>query len=188
MIEELFLVLLPEGSVLEFAQSMQQKISEYYDIYLEDSYPEIHMTIDKINKDADEKKAIEVIESTLKNCEPVLIEIEEMDCFINYRNNFLVLNVVPTESLVQLAGRVHRELDKRDFSVIDDYEENWQFHITLISNYFAKNPLEEKVFQDLCRFHTGINFPHSSRAHHLELWRFSMDPQKKCITDFSIGQ
>lgn len=183
----MFVVIRPRGEAQRFAKKIQKNISDHYNIYREGTYPELHLTVDKIKEDIDKEKAIEVIDSVVKKHESVVIKIEEFDCFLSYKNNFLVLKVAETDSLLNFAAELHQELNEKGYSSISDYS-SWEFHITLISNNFAQNPLEQNSFKNLCSFYSGIKFPKVSRTDQVELWRFTMDPDNKCIAEFKMSK
>lgn len=178
-------MLLPSGSVKKFAEKIQKDISSHFNIYYERSYPEMHLTVNKINKDVEHKKAVKIIEDVCSKVNPVKIKIEEFDCLFNYENNFLVLKVARTESLMKFAGKLHRVLKQKGMTVIENFD-NWEFHITLISNHFAKNPLDKKDFSNLYRFYSGVNLPCMATTNRVELWRFTVDPSRKCIAQFEL--
>jgi len=185
MDNELFLILRPEGKVLQFSRKVQREISSHYNIYYDGLYPEIHITLDKIDKEIELDKTKEIIHGVCKRFRPVQIMINEFDCYLHFENNFLVLQVEKTESLLNFSRTLHKKLMEADISLIKNYQ-NWKFHITIISNFFAKNPLGDQKFQDLCDFFSGVNFPCVSEARFIELWRFTVDPSRKCIARFKL--
>ena len=164
----------------------KKKISNHFNIYEENSYPEIHITLNKIKKDVDIKQVSSVIEKITDELEPVEITIKNFDCYLKSENNFLVLQLEKTKSLYAMGKRLHQKLSKKGFSTIQDFKK-WEFHITIISNYFAQNPLSETNFEQLCLLFSGLNFPKSALASEIELWRFTLDPHKKCLRSFSLA-
>ncbi len=184
MEEELFAVLIPDGSVLKFAKKVQKDISKHYNLYHIDKFPTIHLTIDKVKTDYCQK-TLEIMKSVVNNFKAVKIKINEFDCYYTQDNNFLVLKVERTESLKEFAMTFHQALANEGISLIENYQE-WDFHITIVSNLFAKNPLSDDKFKELCYLYSGVNLPYISHAKSIELWRFTLNPAKKCIARFGL--
>lgn len=183
--DELFIVLIPQGEVMELAQKIQMDISNYYNIYKKGYYPEIHLTLDRINKE-DVEKTVTVIKKMLNNfTTPIELVIDEFSCYHLSSDRFLVIKVSETKSLVKFSNKLHSQLAKKGISTIDNYI-NWDFHITLISNIFAENPISEQDFKNLCFIFDGIEGSCVSFAESLEVWRPTLNPQKKCIKSFGL--
>lgn len=182
---ELFVVLIPGGEVLSLAQKIQKRISNYYNIYKEDAYPQIHLTIDKV-KFKDKEKSLKIIDKVVKKLEqPIKIEINQFSCYYLSSNKFLVLKVEETDSLKDFARKLHFKLSEKNLSVIDDYD-NWEYHITLISNIFAENPVSNKDFNKLCYIFNGQKNSCKDYATYLEIWKPTLDPEKKVVQNYKL--
>lgn len=183
--EELFIVLLPDGEVLEVAQEVQRRISEHFDLYEEGFYPQIHITLDRIKKDNIED-ALPIIRQVVEQSEPVEITIDKFECFDCFDNKVLVLDVLTNKSLDRFATRLHQKLMEEGLSTIDNYEQ-WNYHISLINNVFAKNPLSEKEFDQLCLTFDGLSSKCKSSAIAVEIWRPTLDPSRKCVESLELS-
>ncbi|MFW6287391.1 MAG: 2'-5' RNA ligase family protein [bacterium] len=186
--DELFLVLLLKGEVLKYSKEIQRTIANHYNVYEDGIYPELHITIDRIKKQ-DLERSINILEEVLLNLnlERVEIELDKFVCYRGYEDNFLVLKIKETPSLMKLAKSIHHSLVDEGISVIKDYED-WQFHITILSNIFASNPVTDLNFDSLCFFLEGKEQDHTSYSDRLEIWSPTLDPTKKCLASFQIGK
>ena len=183
--EELFLVLLLKGDVLKYSKSIQGIIAKHYDIYEDGIYPELHITLDRIKKHR-LSDAIQVIEKVLKETEfnNVNIELDKFVCFGN-EEKFLVLKIKETHSLTKFSNGLHKALSKEGISVIKSYQD-WAFHITVLSNIFAQNPITDFDFESLCFFLEGKEKNYQSSSDRLEIWSATIDSTNKCLASFQI--
>ncbi len=183
--EELFLVLLLKGDVLKYSKSIQGIIANHYDIYEDGIYPELHITLDRIKKNR-LNDAITVIEKVLKEKEfnSVNIQLDKFVCFRN-EEKFLVLKIKETPSLTKFSNCLHTSLSEEGISVINNYQD-WAFHITVLSNIFAQNPVTDFDFESLCFFLEGKEKNYQSSSDRLEIWSPTIDPTEKCLASFQI--
>jgi 2'-5' RNA ligase len=182
---EYFIVLKPEGDVLNLAEYLQDKLSNKYDLYPDDVYPEIHITLDRIyNNRIDE--AIEIIKSVILKYTEIDIVVQNFDCYSFKENNFLVLNVEENKKLVEFSSELHEKLAQKGISTIENYHE-WKFHISLASTVFAESKQNfDDEFQDLCFRFEGVHTPRSCKAKQIEIWRPTLDESIKCIKKFQL--
>lgn len=181
--EELFIVLtLPQES-LEPLLKLRQNIAEKYNLYPDGNYPELHITLNRIKSDS-VTKAVEIVKDLARLIEEVEILINNFKCF-EFKSNFLVLEVKETKSLTRLADRLNEKLVQEGISTVNNYDE-WRFHITLISNLFAKNSIPKSNLNDICI--VLDNFPQSisTWAKAIEIWRPTLDSNKKVITSIQF--
>ncbi|WP_018247221.1 hypothetical protein [Orenia marismortui] len=181
--EELFIVLIPERKDLNPALKLQKDISEQYNLYEGGIYPQLHITLDRINKDA-LNSAKNIIRDISKKIDEIDIRINNFKC-LQIKEKFLVLQVNKTESLLNLSNKLHNRLTELGISTIDNYNE-WEFHMSLISNQFAKNKIPEKDLSELCLTLDGIPQNISTKAKEIQIWRPTLDPEKKCIASFKL--
>ncbi|OCL26069.1 2'-5' RNA ligase [Orenia metallireducens] len=183
--EELFIVLIPKKSDLVKALNIQEAISKHYDLYNEDDYPELHITLNRINKKYI-KEAKEIIEEVVQDYRKSSIELEinNLECFC-LSEKFLVLKVDKTDSLISLSTQLHQKLANKNLSTISNYEE-WSFHMSLISNIFAKNPIPDQDFKKICSILDGIPQKISTIGERIEVWRPTLDKEKKVIASFKL--
>ena len=185
--DKLFCVLLPGGQVLKTARRIQKRISEHYNIYEKGSYPQIHITINRIKK----KSVSYVLDSMDKlvreNDSPIELIIDKFRCYHSDKNNFLVLTLKKTPSLHDFSCRLHSKLSVRGLSTIENFDK-WEYHITLINNDFAKNPLTYNQFNELCFRLDEVNNSYISYADKLELWRPILNSSEKCIRTFKLDK
>jgi len=183
--EELFIVLIPKNSDLTEALELQKAISNHYDLYNDDSYPELHITLNRINKKHIED-AKEIIEELIQNYQnnPIKIKISNLECFC-LKDNFLVLKIDKTDSLNKLSTQLHQKLANKNLSTISNYEE-WSFHMSLISNIFAKNPIPDQDFKEICLVLDGLPQKIATIAQRIEIWRPTLDKQQKVIASFEL--
>ncbi|MFW6035081.1 MAG: 2'-5' RNA ligase family protein [Halothermotrichaceae bacterium] len=177
--EELFIVLLPGGQVLKKAVEMQKYLSEYYNIYKENKLPELHITIDRIKKE-NLKRVKQIVNEEIKKTGPIKIKLSQFECYQLSKNDFLVLKLEKTSSLMKFSSSLHQRLKAEALSTIDDYEK-WKFHITIISSLFAENPLSQKDFDEVCLLLEGEQTCYTSPAERLEIWIPTLDQEKKCL-------
>ena len=184
--EELFLVLLLKGEVLDYAKYVQKIIAKHYNIYEDGIYPELHITLDRIKKQRF-KDAVNIMEKVIKESQykGLKVELNKFVCYRQQEDNFLVLKIKDTPSLVDFANSLHSSLIKRDISVISDYQK-WEFHITILSNIFANNPITDLDFESLCFFMEGKEQNLYSYSDRLEIWSPTIDPTKKCLASFQL--
>ncbi|MBM7623618.1 2'-5' RNA ligase family protein [Sporohalobacter salinus] len=182
-LEEVFVVLTLPKKSLKPLLKFRRKIAKKYNLYPDGNYPELHITLNRI-KDDSVDTGIEIVNNLANLTEEVRISIENFKCF-NVKDDFLVLEVNKTESLVKLADKLNEKLTKKGISTIDNYDE-WQFHITLISNLFAKNPIPKSNLNNLCVALDG--FPQSiyTQTKAIEIWKPTLDPDEKVITSIKL--
>ncbi len=183
--EELFLVLLLKGDVLKYSKNIQGIIANHFNLYDDGISPELHITLDRIKKHR-LNDAIKLIEEVLKETKFAYVNIE-LDKFVCFRNEekFLVLKTKETPSLINLSNCLHNALSEKGISEIDNYQE-WAFHITILSNIFVQNPINDFDFESLCFFLEGKEKDYQSPSDRLEIWSPTLDPTKKCLASFQI--
>ncbi len=183
--DEYFIILKPEGEVLDLAQYLQDKLHTEFDLYPDDIYPEIHITLDRIHQDKLEE-AVEIIESMVLKYSKIDILVKNFDCYSFKDNNFLVLNVEENQKLVQFSNELHAKLAKKNISTIENYEE-WKFHISLASTIFTEEGQNfDDEFQNLCYRFEGIHTPRECEADKIEIWRPTLDEEIKCLKKFQL--
>ncbi|KXS49535.1 2'-5' RNA ligase [Halanaerobium congolense] len=182
---EYFLVLIPGKELVETASQVQKIVSEHYNLYPDQIYPQLHITIDRIYK-RKAKKAKKILLKKIKDFGKIEIEVDRFSCIKFSDQHQLVLEVNETESLKQFSESVHQSLINEGISTIENYEE-WMFHITIISNIFAENPIPMDELTEICLFMEGMSRPLSAAADKLEIWRPTLDPVEKIIASFDIN-
>jgi len=183
--KEYFVVLIPGEKLVETAAQVQKIVSEHYNLYPDQIYPQLHITIDRINKKY-EKEAEKILERKIKEYDKIEIEVDRFSCIKFSGEHQLVLEVNETPSLKKFAEEIHQELLKENISTIENYEE-WIFHITIISNIFAENPIPMDELTEICLFMEGMSRPLSADAEQLEIWRPTLDPVEKIIASFDLN-
>ncbi|GAB6098547.1 hypothetical protein JCM16358_04260 [Halanaerocella petrolearia] len=181
--EELFIVLTLPRKDLTPALRLQESIAEKYNLYSDDNYPELHITLNRINKE-NLPLAQKIISNIINTVDKVQITIDNLKCF-KMDNNYIVLNVNETKSLTDLADALNARLNQVGISTINDYN-NWKFHITLVNNFFATNPMPKSELKKLCFALDGIPKPISTTAKAVEIWRPTLDPIKKTVVSFKL--
>ena len=179
--KEYFIVLLPEGLVLEKALKVQSALSNFFDKNHNTLFPQVHITLDRIKKEHVEE-AKKIISQITASSSPVTLKVNEFTCF-NHHKSFLVLSVEKTDSLLNLADNIHNNLEEKNISTIDNYTE-WNFHITIASTQFVQDYFPQKDFTDICSVLEGVSQPTTSYAKSVEIWRPTLDLSKKYITSF----
>lgn len=183
--KEFFVVLTLKGKVLRLAERIQSLIAEHYGIYDKNYYPKLHLTLDRIDKTKLDK-TVEILEDLFFSPRPILISISELNCMkISKKENLLVINVKNTASLISMTTTVHNILSENKISTIDNYKE-WNFHITVINNNFSVNPMSKDDISDLCYLARDFKVPFSSYADKLEIWRPTLDPEKKVVYSYNL--
>jgi len=182
---EYFLVLIPGKELVETASQVQKNVSEHYNLYSDQLYPQLHITIDRIVKNKVER-AEEILAKKVKEFDKVEIEVDRFSCIKFSDQHQLVLEVNETESLREFSESVHQSLQAEGISTIENYEE-WMFHITIISNIFADNPIPVDELTEICLFMEGMSRPLAAVAKKLEIWRPTLDPVEKIIARFDLN-
>ncbi|MFP4020933.1 MAG: 2'-5' RNA ligase family protein [Halanaerobium sp.] len=181
---EYFLVLIPGEELVETASKVQKIVSEHYDLYPDQIYPQLHITIDRIKKSKAER-AEEILAEKVNDFDKIEIEVDRFSCIKFSDQHQLVLEVNETKSLKQFSEAVHRSLAAEEISTIENYEE-WMFHITILSNIFAENPIPVDELTEICLFMEGMSRPLAADAEKLEIWRPTLDPVEKIIASFDL--
>lgn len=181
---EYFLVLIPGKELVETASKVQKIVSEHYDLYPDQIYPQLHITIDRIDKSQAER-AKEILAAKIKNFDKIEIEVDRFSCIKFSDQHQLVLEVNETKSLKAFSEAVHQSLAAEGISTIENYDE-WMFHITILSNIFAENPIPVDELTEICLFMEGMSRPLAADAEKLEIWRPTLDPVKKIIASFDL--
>jgi len=183
--KEYFIVLKPEGDVLKLARFLQKRLVSEFQLYPNNVYPEIHITLDRIYKKK-LKDAVKIIKSTLVKYSEIDIFVKNFDCYSFKDNNFLVLNVEENKKLVNFSRELHEKLEKAHISTIDNYKE-WRFHISLASTVFAEKQKKfNEDFKHLCFRFDGVNTPRSCRANIIEIWKPTLDEDNKLLERFKL--
>jgi 2'-5' RNA ligase len=182
---EYFLVLIPGKELVETASKVQKIVSEHYNLYPDQIYPQLHITIDRIDKTKVEN-AKDILSQKIKEFGKVEIEVDRFSCIKFSDQHQLVLEVNETESLKQFSKTVHQSLIAEGISTIENYEE-WMFHITIISNIFAENHIPVDELTEICLFMEGMSRPLLAAAEKLEIWRPTLDPVEKIIASFDLS-
>ncbi|ADL13163.1 2'-5' RNA ligase family protein [Acetohalobium arabaticum] len=180
--KEVFIVLTLDYDDLTPALKIQESIAEYYNLYEDGQYPELHITLDRINKDSIQQ-AKKILEKIAKDTQPVPIAISNFECF--KLSNSLVLKVDETQALVKLANKIHNQLSTNGLSTIDDYVD-WNFHITLVNNHFTDNKISDFEFNTLCSVLDGLESPISTTAKSIEIWQPTLNPEEKQVASFKL--
>ena len=182
---EYFLVLIPGEELVETASQVQKIVSEHYNLYPDQIYPQLHITINRIDK-SNAERAEEILMEEIKKFSKIKIEVDRFSCIKFSDQHQLVLEVNETESLKEFSETVHQSLRAEGISTIENYEE-WMFHITIISNIFAKNPIPVDELTEICLFMEGMSRPLAAAAEKLEIWRPTLDPVDKIIASFDLN-
>ncbi|MFW5996240.1 MAG: 2'-5' RNA ligase family protein [Halanaerobiaceae bacterium] len=183
--DELYIVLLPEGEVLEISRRIQKRVVDHYDLYCEEEPPEIHLTLNKIKQEG-LNRADEILDKlTSEVSEPIEILIDQLKCLHSSGDKFLVMDVVRTESLESFAYQLHTRLEETGISTLGNYQD-WSFHITIISNIFARNPIPDDQLTELCYRLEGFEAPFSAVARWVEIWRPTLDRKNKTTGSYII--
>jgi len=181
---EYFLVLIPGKELVETASKVQKIVSEHYNLYPDQIYPQLHITIDRIDKNK-VAEAKEILSNKIKEFDKIEIEVDRFSCIKFSDQHQLVLEVNETESLQNFSKAVHQTLINNGISTIENYEE-WMFHITIISNIFAENPIPMDELTEICLFMEGMSRPLAAAANKIEIWRPTLDPVEKIIASFDL--
>lgn len=180
--KEVFIVLTLDYDDLTPALKIQESIAEYYNLYQNNQYPELHITLNRINKDSIQQ-AKKILKEIAKNTEPVPIAISNFECF--QLSTSLVLKVDETKALIKLANEIHQQLSANGITTIDNYTD-WNFHITLLNNHFTDNKISDFEFDTLCSVLDGLESPISTTAKSIEIWQPTLNPVEKEIASFKL--
>jgi len=184
-IDELFVVLLLKGEVLENCEALQKEIAEHYNLYAGDIYPELHITLNRIYKE-NVNGAVAILKKIGKKFNKIKIELESFSCYRQYNGVFLVLKVKESESLRLLANELHERFKRAGITTVENYKK-CEFHITILSNLFAKNPIKHSDFESLCFFIEGYKYRATSYSDIIQIWSPVNDPDNKNLFSFTLG-
>jgi len=182
---EYFLVLIPGKELVETASQVQRIVSEHYNLYPDQIYPQLHITIDRIKK-SKAKKAEKVLLRKIEDFSKIEIEVDRFSCIKFSDQHQLVLEINETDSLKEFSRSIHQSLSEQGISTIENYDE-WMFHITIISNIFAENPIPMDELTEICLFMEGMSRPLAAGAKKLEIWKPTLDPVEKVIASFDLN-
>ena len=76
---EYFLVLIPGKELVETASKVQKIVSEHYNLYPDQIYPQLHITIDRIDKNK-VAEAKEILSNKIKEFDKIEIEVDRFSC------------------------------------------------------------------------------------------------------------
>ncbi|MFW6237714.1 MAG: 2'-5' RNA ligase [Halanaerobiales bacterium] len=179
--------MLPEGEIQNVSRKIQTRVADHYDLYCEEDPPEIHLTLNKI-KESGLNIAGEILKELISEItEPVKILVDQLKCLHSSGDKFLVMDVVRTASLENFAYKLHSRLLEAGISTLRNYRD-WSFHITIISNVFAQNPIPDEQLTELCCRLEGFEAPFSSVARKVEIWRPTLDKKNKTAGSYIIDQ
>lgn len=181
--EENFVVLIPDLKAIQKVTNLRQFIANHYNLYHENYSPELHLTINRINKTSS-NQATKLLKKIVTNTEAFKICISNFEC-IQFNNTFLTVNVDRTEPLINFTKQVHHKLKTEEISTIETYEE-WNYHITLINNNFAQRPMPEEELNKLCSIVNKKANPTKTKVKRLEIWKPTLDPKEKVIASFNF--
>ncbi|ACL69054.1 hypothetical protein [Halothermothrix orenii] len=183
---EHFIVLIPRGKVYSLARGIQKFISENCRISDDVFFPEIHITLDRIKKGYRDE-VVAIVEKVINKYKKIDICVNTDQSFHFYQNNFLVMDILNEGPLMEFALNLHRELEKRGLSTINNYHQ-WDLHITLLSNLFASRPIPDKLFRHIYYYisYNTNKKQYASEADRLEVWRPEPDPENRCLASFKL--
>ncbi len=176
-------MLIPKIAGLKPALRLQTAVADHYNLYEYNDYPQLHITIDRINK-AKADQAKDFIKEIIAKTDQIKIIINNLKCYY-FDNKFLVLKVEETDELVNFSNKIHDKLINQNISTIDNYSE-WQFHISLISNSFTQNPIPDQELNQLCSTLDGLAQHLNTIIDRVEIWRPTLDKDKKCIASYKL--
>ncbi|MGM0438488.1 MAG: 2'-5' RNA ligase [Bacillota bacterium] len=184
--DEYFVVLTLKGKVSRLANRVQKLIAEHYELYNGGNYPVLHVTIDRIYKDK-LNEAVKILNEIIDDIDPIKIKIEEINCFeVSEGDDLLLLDVKNTGSLLSSAELVHNKFIKENISSINNYQD-WNFHITIINNNFATNPISKEDFSDIKYLLEDFKVPFDSYADKLEIWQASLKPEERVLKSYNLS-
>jgi len=185
--DEYFIVLTLKGKVARVANRVQRLIAEHYELYNGGDYPVLHVTIDRIDKNRIDD-AIKILNEIIQDLDPIKLAIEEINCFeVSDGEHLLLLDVKNTSSLLSSAQFIHDEFTEDNISTINNYDD-WNFHITIINNYFATNPISKEDFSDVKYLLENFKVPVNSYADKLEIWQASLQPDERVLKSYDLAE
>lgn len=182
--EELFIVLVPDDKFLESVLRLQQKVGEIYNLFEDDEYPQLHITLDRVKKSF-QQRAEMVIKQFVNSAAPVQIKLDHYSCFYLTDDRHLVLKLAETESLFNFAYGIHNRLKSANLSTIEDYKE-WIFHMSVVNNMFADNPIPLDEFDNICLLLEGLESPSTFTVDTLQIWRPTLEAEEKVVRSYHL--
>ncbi len=182
--EENFVVLIPNLKAIQKITALREFIANHYDLYDKGYSPELHLTIDRIDKFRS-NQAIKLLKRVVAKTKPFKISISNLEC-IKFNDTFLIVNVDKTDPLINFTNQIHQKLDSRAISTIENYNE-WNYHITLINNNFSQRPVPEEELNKICSILNKKTNPNKSKIKRLEIWKATLDPEEKVVASFDFN-
>ncbi|MEJ6949627.1 2'-5' RNA ligase family protein [Natronospora cellulosivora (SeqCode)] len=182
---ELFIVLMLKGEVRDKCETMQKEIAEHYNLYEGDLYPELHITLNRIHKEK-LNRAVTILNDLSEKFTKIKIELDGFSCYRQLDGRFLVLEIKENESLRLLGKELHGRLIEEGISTVENFHK-WKYHITILSNIFAKRPINNLDFESLCFFMEGDKYRATSLSDTIEIWSPVNNPEKKRLYSFNLG-
>ncbi|MGF7184686.1 hypothetical protein GGQ84_000770 [Desulfitispora alkaliphila] len=180
-----YLVAIPGGDLLIEAQRLQQVLATSYNLYT-GTPPPLHITICTIRPVAKERIPYinNIIETTLDAHDPIRVTAEDYQCFFAQHNS-LVLKLKENQALSKLQKNLIGNLTEINVLEPSPIKE-WIFHITLISQLFAKTHITQREFQNICSRLSLTNRKISGNLVKIELWRPSLEENQRVISSFPL--
>lgn len=181
----MYLVATPTGDLLKEASRIQGLLSDSWEFY-QNSPPTLHITISTVKKIHDEELDVfsKSVQLVLDDFESIKIHSNCFDCFTEPHKS-LVLKIEENEKLQQLQNSLTQTLEKDRF-LVPSAVNKWIFHITILSEIFAKTPLENREFLKVCQRVALRETPIRGVIERLELWRPVIEEEERVVRRYYL--
>ncbi|SMB83309.1 2'-5' RNA ligase [Desulfonispora thiosulfatigenes DSM 11270] len=182
---QLFLVAIPTGPVLELAKDLREKINNEFHLYswIE---PSLHATIEvlKIENNEDLKECEQIISSIVDKFKSFTLEVKGFEFFppphkaitLAIRDNYFIEN---------LSYLIHEQLQAKGLTSRENFS-GWKFHITIAGVFGADREWSEEEFYRASEMVNDISVQGRCVIERLELWRPIISSEKKIIQTFNL--
>ena len=182
----MYLVAIPSGDLFVEALRIQKLLSNSWENY-KNSPPIIHITICTVKEV--HKEQIEMfnrcVQQALDGFETLQIQSNSFECFTTPHKS-LVLKIEDNQTLQQIQYSLREALDKYGFFV-PPFVDKWIFHITILSEIFAKAPLDDNEFVKVCQRVALQDTPIRGAIKRFELWRPVMEEKERVVERYYLN-
>gem|GEM_PF-4980963 len=181
----MYLVAIPSGDLYEEAFRIQRLLSNSWEVY-QNLPPTIHITITTVKRIHQEQIEVfsKCVQQVLDGFDSIKIQSSGFDCFTEPHKS-LILKIEDSQKLQQVQYLLRQAIDKSGF-LVAPLVDKWIFHITILSEIFAKSPLENHEFLKVCQRVSLREAPIRGVIERFELWRPVIEEKERVVRRFYL--
>lgn len=179
-----YLVAVPTGNLLSEAERIQKILTDSLQVYSTGESPPIHITLCKLTPVEDDRlsKLLASLTQVAEQLAPICVRSTNFQCF-SQSHQSLVLKIDDNPGLFKLQATFQEELTHLGYFVPTPVEQ-WIFHMTVLSQLFAKAPLSARDFETICKRIALREPPLDGLVNSVELWRPVLDINERVVGRF----